>query len=191
MCTSRLARLRVPDCATAGVSAETTLLLPEKLALFAHFGLDFRLVFAARGAAHYLATVVAQQAAPGRAGRENMDGDAAPAHRLQEPGRPQAVLCYAEGAGGRWEAFCLTFDLAVQGESFEDVYRKLNEQIALYAEGVAAMAPQDRKRLWNRRAPLGARARFAWKILRAAMAGRDGKSRHEYSLPMDCLPLAA
>ena len=32
------------------------------------------------------------------------------------------LRCYAERHHGQWEAFCLDFDIAVQGSSFEEVY---------------------------------------------------------------------
>ncbi len=50
--------------------------------------------------------------------------------------RPRIIKCYAEGRPGKWEAFCLDFDLVVQGSSFQDVYEKLDEQVALYLDGV-------------------------------------------------------
>lgn len=56
---------------------------------------------------------------------------------------PNSVHCFAEGNGASWEAFCLDFDLAVQGRSFEDVYAKLNDQIALYIESTASLPPAE------------------------------------------------
>ena len=34
------------------------------------------------------------------------------------------VRCYAKGHTGDWEAICLDLDIAVQGESFEDVFSR-------------------------------------------------------------------
>ncbi len=73
------------------------------------------------------------------------------------------IRCYAEGWSGQWEAFCLDFDLAVQGSSFQEVFQKLQEQIELYAEGLAALPEADARRLINRRAP-----HATWRWLYAA-----------------------
>ena len=51
----------------------------------------------------------------------------------------QYLRCYAEGRPGHWEAFCLDFDLAVQGESLPEVIRVLNTAISLYLERVTKL----------------------------------------------------
>jgi hypothetical protein len=42
------------------------------------------------------------------------------------------VHCFAERKDGHWQAFCLEFDLAVQGETAAEVEHKLTEQIVDY-----------------------------------------------------------
>lgn len=101
------------------------------------------------------------------------------------------IHCYAEGRGNAWEAFCLDFDLAVQGRTFEDVYQKLNDQIVLYIEHVATLPEADRTRLLNRSMPFTLRAGFFWRFLLSSLFQRDGKSRHEFTRPMSDLPCAA
>lgn len=97
---------------------------------------------------------------------------------------PETVFCYAEGEAGRWEAYCLTFDLAVRGATFDDVQRKLHDQIVLYLEGVAAVPAADRRRLLRRRAPVWVWVQAFGRLLRGAVSGRDGKERHEFSFPI-------
>ena len=68
------------------------------------------------------------------------------------------IRCFAERKDGVWQAFCLNFDLAVQGESFVEVKEKIGDMIADYVfDALAgedmAYAPQ----LLKRSAPL-----FLW-----------------------------
>jgi len=44
------------------------------------------------------------------------------------------VLCLARGRPGDWEAICLDFDIAVQGESFEQVENLLMTSVRAYVE---------------------------------------------------------
>lgn len=103
---------------------------------------------------------------------------------------PAVAFCYAEGAGDHWEAYCLTFDLAVSGRSFSEVRQKIGDQITLYLEGVRELPAVERTRLLRRRAPWAAYIRPIWKTVRAIAGGKDTKERHDFSLPLDC-PMAA
>lgn len=92
------------------------------------------------------------------------------------------VRCHAEGKDGAWEAVCLDFDLAVQGETFEQVYRGLNESIEAYCEYVSALPQKERDAFWNRKAPPAMRWRFLWHAVRGLYDGGDPrKSRHDYT----------
>ena len=95
----------------------------------------------------------------------------------------RVIFCYAEGCVGQWEAFCLNYDLAVQGDSFECVRVKLDEAIGIYLEGVLALPEADRTRLLNRRAPMAAWASPFLHLLKAAFTRRDDRLRHEFTLP--------
>ena len=79
------------------------------------------------------------------------------------------LLCHAKGHTGDWEAICLDLDIAVQGESFEDVFGSLNESISLYMKTVEELPEADRARLLHRRAPLSVRFKFffyaLWSLL--------------------------
>lgn len=75
-------------------------------------------------------------------------------------GMPRLLRCYAENKGQGWEAICLDLDIAVQADSFEEAFRELREAVEVYAETVAELPEADRKRLFNRRAPLSLRVTF-------------------------------
>jgi hypothetical protein len=65
------------------------------------------------------------------------------------------VKCYAEQEGGCWVAVCLDFNLASQGDSFEEVKSKLEAMITDYV--FDALAGEDKPyaaQLLSRRAPL-------------------------------------
>jgi len=64
------------------------------------------------------------------------------------------LRCYAEGRPGEWEAFCLDFDLAVQGESLPEVIESLDTAISLYLERVGELPAAEKSRFLRRRAPL-------------------------------------
>jgi hypothetical protein len=96
------------------------------------------------------------------------------------------VRCYAEGRRGRWEAVCLDFDIAVNGETFEAVVQHLEEAVDLYVGRLAELPPEERKRLLSRRSPLAMRVKFLWHVLRSTFGRRDGpndEGRAEFMLP--------
>ncbi len=94
------------------------------------------------------------------------------------------LRCYAERHQGRWEAFCVDFDIAVQGSSFEEVYHQLNVAVTDYIERVNELPSQDRQRLLRRRAPFWSRLRFLFAFLYAALrsTGSDDDERHGYTV---------
>lgn len=68
----------------------------------------------------------------------------------------QLILrCYAERVGEQWQAFCLDFCLAAQGDTFQEVKQKLEGMIAEYVYD--ALSGEDKEyaeQLLTRRAPL-------------------------------------
>ena len=97
----------------------------------------------------------------------------------------RALHCFAEGRDGDWEAVCLDLDIAVQGASFEDVFRSLPEAIDLYVEAATELPDEDRKRLLDRPAPLHVRLKFlalAFKTLFREPARQD-KQYHQFTMP--------
>lgn len=75
------------------------------------------------------------------------------------------IRCYAVGREGDWEAVCLDFCLAVQGESFEEVRARLNESIEGYLEYVETLPEAEQRAFLRRRAPLSQRLEFYWIML--------------------------
>jgi len=92
------------------------------------------------------------------------------------------ALCYAEAVGNRWAAYCLTFDLAVEGNSLSDVRSKLSDQIELYLATVRELPLADQKRLVKRRAPWREFATFFYWFMRTLIT-TDGHMRSEYTEP--------
>jgi hypothetical protein len=69
--------------------------------------------------------------------------------------RAPPVRGYAEKVGNQWQAFCLDFSLAAQGDTFAEVKDKLDAMVAEYVYD--ALVGQDRdyaEQLLPRRAPL-------------------------------------
>ena len=97
------------------------------------------------------------------------------------------LRCYAEGSQGHWEAICLDFDLAVQGKSFDEVYRELNDMIGSYLKTVATYPEQERRRFLARRAPFLLRLKFACLYIAAVLFGsRSDKELHNYTAQAAC-----
>jgi hypothetical protein len=76
----------------------------------------------------------------------------------------KAVLCVASGQGSEWEAFCLDYDLAVQGQSFEEVRRLLKDAIEMYVDTAVKEPEPNRSRLLARKAPFSVRLMWAWRL---------------------------
>ncbi|MBM3517467.1 MAG: hypothetical protein FJX56_06230 [Alphaproteobacteria bacterium] len=79
------------------------------------------------------------------------------------------VRCFAEGSSGRWEAICIDLDIAVQGRTFDEVYRSLDEAVRHFLMDLERRPPTDRARLLARRAPWTARLRFLFRVLGASL----------------------
>lgn len=68
---------------------------------------------------------------------------------------------------GVWVAACVDFSLAVQGSSFEDVKRKLHEQIRAYLDEAMTVDSAHAEELLSRRAPRVDVLRYEfWRLLR-------------------------
>ncbi len=112
---------------------------------------------------------------------------------MPEPEIHELTLkCYAEGrpardgSPGRWEAVCLDFDIAVQGESMSEVMESLEDAIRLYLETVAELPPEEHRAFLRRKAPLPMHLKFFWHAFRITFwgGGRGGqKGRAEFTLP--------
>ena|SRR5215467_6141897 len=99
----------------------------------------------------------------------------------------EAVVCIATGRGDQWEAFCLDFDIVVQGRSFDEVRCYLNDAIVMYLEAVLAEPEPDRSRLLARKAPFFVRLMWAWRSLRSTVSGRTrGDDSAIVEFPVAC-----
>lgn len=100
----------------------------------------------------------------------------------------RTLHCYASGTDGDWEAICLDLDIAVQGDSFDEVRESLLKAVALYLEAVAALPTERQRRLLHRPAPFGVRLKFVGHALRSLAKADDGNGRYHHQFTM---PLAA
>lgn len=98
----------------------------------------------------------------------------------------RTVHCYAEGRPGDWEAICLDLDIAVQGESLEDVVASLQKAMRLYLEEAVKLPPADRDRLLNRSVPLRLRLRVLGRVIATALRGDGpgGQGHADFTLPV-------
>ncbi len=97
------------------------------------------------------------------------------------------LRCYAQRHAGKWEAFCVDFDLAVQGDSFEEVYRSLGKAVGDYVERVHELPEEDQRRLLSRRAPLWSRLCFVVALLSSALRLRPNSNVGRFPPPFSSL----
>ncbi len=79
--------------------------------------------------------------------------------------RNETLLCFAHGTSQGWEAICVDFDIAVQGDSFQETQTLLSDAIALYVECALREDDETRRKLLNRRAPFLTRVTLTLKLL--------------------------
>lgn len=99
--------------------------------------------------------------------------------------RELIVRCYAEKSGGTWQAVCIDLNLAAQGDSFESVRHKLDEQIYEYVYD--AVAGEDRAfadQLLTRKAPLSLRARYHFYATLHHMKSFQNGVHRLFNIPM-------
>jgi hypothetical protein len=93
------------------------------------------------------------------------------------------LLCFARRKNGDWEAFCADLDVAVQGNSFDDVHAALKEAVSDYLSAARQESPEDFARLSKRRAPWHVRALWIWRVAWSGMMSRGYLSA---SFPVTC-----
>lgn len=99
----------------------------------------------------------------------------------------RTIYCYAEGKGKNWEGLCLDFDIAVQGDSFEDVKAQLNDAIVDYVQYAMTLPEEEREHLLARRAPFREQMRFLWGVLRLSLFRRKGENKSRYGYTTPCV----
>ena len=70
--------------------------------------------------------------------------------------------CVVHGHGTEWEGLCLDLDIAVHGQSLQDVKTTLEQAVSSYIEDASKEDEATRKRLLARRAPF--RVRLPWAL---------------------------
>ena len=96
-----------------------------------------------------------------------------------------SVLCFAHGSDREWEAICVDFDIAVQGDSFNEVKAMLDEAVGSYIDDAMNEAEPVRMRLLNRRAPWHVRTGLTFKLIAFNIfRGRTGEA--QASFPVLC-----
>lgn len=71
------------------------------------------------------------------------------------------LKCYVHGGGASWEAICVDLNVAVCGDSQQEVRASLRKAVDLYLETVAALPAAEQDGFLSRRAPWHTRARLA------------------------------
>jgi GAF domain-containing protein len=84
-----------------------------------------------------------------------------------------AVLCFAHGKPGEWEAFCADFDISVQGGTFHEVQRELEAAVTDYVQAALEESEADRARLLSRRAPFWRTLWWSFRVLATTWHYRD------------------
>jgi len=96
------------------------------------------------------------------------------------------LTCIARGYDGRWEAFCLDFDLAVQGRTFLEVKKGLEGVVTDYVRAAMAEREPARSRLLNRRAPLLVRVVWGFRFLVATISGKNKSNGSTVGFAVSC-----
>ncbi len=97
------------------------------------------------------------------------------------------LVCFAKGRPGEWEAICLTFDIAVQGASEEEVQHSLRQAIALFLQSARdERDPKVREKLLRRRAPVGVWLRYASSFFLHVVLGRHRRSDGYSEAALSC-----
>jgi hypothetical protein len=96
------------------------------------------------------------------------------------------LLCVAHGHGQSWEAFCLDFDLAVQGQSLPEVRGRIEDAISDYVHAASGESEPARSQLLNRRAPFFVRFQWAVRFFVRTLSGRNPDGDSTVGFPVSC-----
>ena len=98
----------------------------------------------------------------------------------------QYLYGIAHGRVGEWEAFCVDFDLAVQGRSFEEVSRLLTEAVSAYVATAMEQPEPVRSQLLRRRVPLRVRLVWGFKIALWTIFHKKRTEESTFGFPVPC-----
>lgn len=94
------------------------------------------------------------------------------------------VYCVARGRDSEWEAFCLDFDLAVQGRSYDEVVARLKTAIVDYVHSAAAEPEPVRNKLLTRCAPWATTLSWKWRVAFWAFCHRNEAEESTFGFPV-------
>lgn len=81
---------------------------------------------------------------------------------------------------GLWVAHCIDLSLAAQGDTFEDVQKKLHAQVIDFCDYVSGLDDgRFQRQLLNRKAPFGTRARYWFAVVAGHLGLRLQRSNPE------------
>jgi hypothetical protein len=97
------------------------------------------------------------------------------------------LYCVARGRGAEWEAFCLDFDLAVQGRSADEVVGRLKAAIAQYIDSAMNEPEPIRSQLLNRHVPFWTTLMWRLRVAHWALTGSRKKAEEStFGFPVPC-----
>lgn len=91
------------------------------------------------------------------------------------------LRCYAYGSGDSWQAICTHFDIAVEGNSFQEARESLESCIQMFLERISELPEAEREKLLGRKSPWHLRARLACKVWLSSI--RSGPAYQEFVVP--------
>lgn len=104
--------------------------------------------------------------------------------------KPILVRSYGRKIDGQWVGVCLNFGLAAQADTFEELCRKLHEQIRDYISEAFGEDSAHRAYLLSRRAPLRDHLVYAWIHLKITLAHlRHNMGRERIRIMRERVPL--
>jgi hypothetical protein len=79
--------------------------------------------------------------------------------------------CIVHGHGTEWEGLCLDLDIAVHGQSLDEVKTTLEKAVVSFIEDAVKEDKTTRKRLLRRRAPFLARLGWTLRLFYRSLIG--------------------
>ena len=89
------------------------------------------------------------------------------------------IRCLARGSRDGWEAICLDYDIAVQGDTFDEVYRLLKESVHSYLEYACTLPKAEAITLLNRRAPMRIWVEYMWISFKNSFGSHTGNGTQQ------------
>jgi predicted RNase H-like HicB family nuclease len=101
----------------------------------------------------------------------------------------KSLVYVASGRPGDWEAICLDLNIAVQGESLQEVQAAMEDAITTYVHAAMEESPETRDALLNRRVPFSVEAKYLFRLIWTVLLSRrrgGPDDRAEAMIRMPC-----